>query len=80
MAVPRYDPSQIEHEELADQSVARAGFARGLCVLSDRVVVGGSSPSTISMYDLADNKTMWTVNLTKDIRNAIHGLEVWPYD
>jgi len=79
MAVPQYDPADIEHKDLADQSVARVGFARGLCVLSDRVVVGGSSPSTISMYDLADNKTLLSVNLSTDIRNAIHGLEVWPF-
>jgi hypothetical protein len=24
--------------------------------------------------------TVASVNLTMDIRNAIHGLEVWPYD
>jgi len=48
--------------------------------LSDRVVAGGSSPSTISIYDLADNKTLLSVNLTMDVRNAIHGLEKWPYD
>jgi hypothetical protein len=25
-------------------------------------------------------ETVASVNLTMDIRNAIHGLEVWPYD
>ena len=57
----------------------RVGFARGLCVLSDRVVAGGASPSTVSLYDLAGNKTLASVRLSTDVRNAIHGLEVWPY-
>jgi hypothetical protein len=80
MSVPTYDPEKLRHRDAGDDKVARAGFARGLCVLSDRVVAGGSSPSTISIYDLADNKRLLSVNLTMDIRNAIHGLEVWPYD
>ncbi len=80
MAVPRYDSSDLQHQDWSDMSIARAGFARGLCVLSDHVVAGGSSPSTISIYDLADNKALLSVNLTMDVRNAIHGLERWPYD
>ena len=58
--------------------VARQGFGRGLCVVSERLVAGGSSPSTISLYDLHTGETVASVNLTMDIRNAIHGLEVWP--
>ena len=80
MAVPSYDPAKLQHRDAGDDGLARSGFARGLCVLSDRVVAGGSSPSTISIYDLADNKTLLSVNLSMDIRNAIHGLEQWPYD
>ena len=65
----------------ADTSgIAKQGFARGLCLLSDSVVAGGSSPSTITIYDLKGNKILMSVNLTRDIRNAIHGLEVWPYN
>ena len=80
MAVPQYDPEKLQHREVGDDSVARAGFARGLCVLSDRVVAGGSSPSTITLYDLKGNETLASVNLSMDVRNAIHGLEVWPFD
>ena len=54
-------------------------FARGLCTLSPSIVAGGSSPSTVSVYDLAANKRLLSVNLTMDVRNAIHGLAVWPY-
>ncbi len=77
--VPKYDPAELSHADMDDTSIARQGFARGLCVLSDRLVASGSSPSTISVHDLQDGETVLSVNLTMDIRNAIHGLEVWPY-
>ena len=34
----------------------------------------------MTLYDLDSEKVIASVNLTMDIRNAIHGLEVWPYD
>ena len=77
--VPSYDPSTLLHRDVDQTQIARQGFARGLCVMSDTVVAAGSSPSTVSIYDLAANKRILSVNLTMDVRNAIHGLEVWPY-
>ncbi len=77
--VPRFDPERLENRGLDTSGIARPGFARGLCVLSDSVVAGGSSPSTISVYDLAGNQRLLSVNLTLDVRNAIHGLAAWPY-
>ena len=77
--VPRYDPATLENSDLDESRTARQGFARGLCVLSDTLAAGGSSPSTISVYDLPANRRLLSVNLTMDVRNAIHGLEVWPY-
>jgi hypothetical protein len=77
--VPRYQADELTHTDADDSGIARQGFARGLCVLSDSQVAGGSSPSTITVYDLAANKTLLSVNLTRDVRNAVHGLEVWPY-
>ena len=62
-----------------DSRIARQAFGRGLCILNERFVVGGSSPSTLSIYDLQESSRIAAVNLTMDIRNAIHGLEVWPY-
>ncbi len=79
LSVPRYPDEQLEHRELDQSSIARQGFARGLALLSDSVVAAGSSPSTISIYDLAKNERVLSVNITMDVRNAIHGLEVWPY-
>lgn len=80
IAVPNYDPGELTHTDLGDGRIARQGFARGLCVLSERVVAGGSSPSTITLYDLRDSRRLMSVRITTDIRNAIHGLEMWPFD
>ncbi len=55
-------------------------FARGLCVLSDSVVAGGSSPSTIAMYDLAKNEMPGSVQISDDDNNAIHSIAQWPFD
>jgi len=78
--VPKYDPAEIEHVELGDEQVARQGFARGLCVIDERRFAAGSSPSTVSLYDLEAGSAIARVNFSMDIRNAIHGLEVWPFD
>ena len=80
LAVPRYAPRELENAGVDDGRVARQGFARGLAVISDTVLAGGSSPSTVVLYDLAGNRRLMSVNLSLDVRDAIHGLEVWPYD
>ena len=77
--VPRYDPRELTHTDLDDSRIARQGFARGLCLLSDSIVAAGSSPSTVTVHDLRNNRQLATVNLTMDIRSAIHGLAAWPY-
>lgn len=79
MRVPQYPEDALLHRDMDQSRVARQGFARGLCVLTDSLVAGGSSPSTISVYDLRGNERVLAVNLTMDVRNAIHGLEIWPY-
>ena len=79
LRVPTYPTESLLNRDLDQTRLARQGFARGLAVLSDTLVDGGSSPSTVSVYDLARNVRALSVNLTMDVRNAIHGLEVWPY-
>tara|TARA_B100001559_G_C16497422_1_gene621569 strand:+ start:434 stop:1369 length:936 start_codon:yes stop_codon:yes gene_type:complete len=75
-----YKESDIEFAGIDDSKIARQGFARGLCTINDRFVAVGSSPSTISLYDFKQRQMVGSVNLSMDIRNAIHGLEVWPFD
>ena len=78
--IATYDEEDIEFAGIDDSNIARQGFGRGLCRVGDRFVAGGSSPSTISLYDLDAGQKVGSVNLTMDIRNAVHGLELWPYD
>jgi hypothetical protein len=77
--VVMYDEKDIEFAGIDDSNVARQGFGRGLVAINDRFVAAGSSPSTVTLYDMDGEETVASVNLTMDIRNAIHGLEVWPY-
>jgi len=75
-----YDESMIEFAGIDDSKIARQGFGRGLCIVDDRFIAAGSSPSTITLYDVGAGMPVGSVNLSMDIRNAIHGLEIWPYD
>jgi hypothetical protein len=77
--VPRYADEQLTQTDMDDARIARQAFGRGLCAINDHVIAAGSSPSTITLHDFESMKTTVSINLTMDIRNAIHGLEVWPY-
>jgi len=77
--VPVYDPDELTHTELGDEHLARQGFGRGLCAIDGRFIAAGSSPSTITLYDLEAACEVARVNFSMDVRNAIHGLEVWPF-
>jgi hypothetical protein len=74
--VVRYPEEVLTHRDLPKDH-ARQAFGRGLCVADDGLVIAGSSPSTVSVYRLGAADRMQTVNLTLDVRNSIHGLEVW---
>jgi hypothetical protein len=79
LRVPQYPAEALLNGDLDQSQSARQGFARGLAVLSESVVAGGSSPATVTVYDLARNEPALSVNLSMDVRNSIHGLAVWPY-
>lgn len=76
---PTYDPDDLEFTGIDDAKIARQGFGRGLCVIDESYVAAGSSPSTVTVFDLQQNEVVFSVNFSMDIRNAIHGLEIWPY-
>ncbi len=75
--IKRYPPDALTHTNLPSDH-ARQAFGRGLCTF-ENYIVAGSSPATISIYEDGNPKALRSVNLTMDIRNAIHGLEVYPY-
>ncbi len=76
-SIPRYRKKELLNADLPEDH-ARQAFARGLCVYENQFVIGGSSPATISIYDFENTVPLKTITLTYDVRNAIHGLEVWP--
>jgi len=76
--VPRYDEASLTNVP-AGKDVARQAFARGLVTTPEGLVIGSSSPSTITVYDFDSGKTVKSVNITMDVRNAPHGLAVWPW-
>ena len=75
-----YDEADIDFAYVENPAILRQGFARGLCAADDRFIVAGSSPSTISLYDFKTEQKVGSVNLSLDIRNAVHGLTIWPFD
>ena len=77
--IPVFAEEEIINQGVDDSKLARQGFGRGLCPLPEGLIAAGSSPSTISIYDFASGDRVSSVNLTMDIRNAIHGLEIWPF-
>lgn len=76
--VPSYPEDSLLFADADQSGVARQAFGRGLCRLSDLIVAGGSSPTTVSVYDLEAGRCLKSINLSMDVRNAAHGLAVWP--
>ena len=84
LPIPRFPKDKLLNDGVPEDR-ARPDFGRGLTVIEDAdengrtIVIGSSSPSTITAYDLDAESVIATVNLTADVRNAPHGLEVWPF-
>ncbi len=76
--IPAYDPGQLIAGDTPGDH-ARQGFARGLCTTEDGLLIVGSSPGTVSVFDLESRELLKSVSVTMDVRNAPHGLELWPY-
>jgi len=79
LSVPLYSNAELLKIEMDDARIARQGFGRGLCAISDTLIAAGSSPATIALYDLDQKKMQKAINFSKDIRNTIHTVAVWPY-
>lgn len=77
--VPRYPEERLLRMDADASGVARQAFGRGLCKLSGLIVAGGSSPTTVSVYDLGAGERLKSVNISMDVRNAAHGMAVWPF-
>lgn len=76
--VPEYPAESLREPEPAHGAAGKP-LACGLAVISDALVAGGSSPATLSVYDLPRNERALSVALTMDARHAVHSIATWPY-
>jgi hypothetical protein len=72
-----YEADRLLHAGLT-RDLARQAFGRGLAVVDDDLFIGGSSPATVTAYRFDPPEIVASINVSRDIRNAVHGLEVWP--
>jgi hypothetical protein len=78
LPVPRYAPEQMTHTDLPSD-FARQAFGRGLALIDENHLVGGSSPATLAVHRLDPPALVKTITVSFDVRNAVHGLEIWPF-
>jgi hypothetical protein len=71
-----FPEEQIQNLHLGPK-VARARFVRGLCVHDEKVLISGTSPATVTALDAESCERVASVNISMDVRNCIHGLEVF---
>jgi hypothetical protein len=76
--VPVYDLEELEHANIP-RDHAYQGFCRGIAPVNDNLIVQGSSPATINLFQFEPPRLLKSVNITKDVRNSVHGLEIWPF-
>jgi len=76
---PTFETNQLQNSP-NDKTIAKVGWARGLCWTNDKkMIISGTSPASIMLYDTDKGTLIKTIQLSKDVRNAIHGLEIYPY-
>ena len=76
---PTYPDSQLVNTDVPGD-YARQGFGRGLCVDPiNRLIIAGSSPGTVSAFEVQSESLVASIQVSNDLRNAPHGLEIWPY-
>lgn len=76
--IVRYPESALRNADLP-RDYARQGFGRGLALGDDGLIIGGSSPGTVTAYRLGQQGPIRSVNVTMDVRNTPHGLAIWPF-
>jgi hypothetical protein len=76
--LPAYSEEQLLNNDLPDD-YARQKFGRGLCLTTAGEIVAGSSPATVSVFEHGSPTSTMSLNLSMDVRNAVHGLELYPF-
>lgn len=76
---PKYEQRDLTNADIPGD-FARQSFGRGLCIdMENRLLIAGSSPGTVSAFDVQSQTMVASVQVSNDLRNAPHGLEIWPY-
>ena len=70
VSIPRAKEVKYQVDEVAVNN-----WNRGLARAGDKLIIG-SSPARILVYDMKKRKFEKEIVLEKDIRHAIHGLEI----
>lgn len=78
LPIPRYAEAELSHADLP-ADFARQAFGRGLALIDGNHLVAGSSPATLTLWRLDPPARLASVRLTRDVRNAVHGLVLWPF-
>lgn len=72
-------PEIIDVEDYTNNDrIAKRSFNRGMLFHDDYLIVG-SSPSNISVFDIHSGELIKQIQLSKDIKNAIHGIALYPF-
>ncbi|OGO60702.1 MAG: hypothetical protein A2029_15440 [Chloroflexi bacterium RBG_19FT_COMBO_47_9] len=74
--IKRYPKAELLNSNLPKDHATQS-FGRGLLTTENGLIIGGSSPATISVYQFGSPEAIKTITLTMDVRNAIHGLTFW---
>ena len=78
-AYPTYEMSELTHTDIPGD-YARQAFGRGLSVdEQNKLIIAGSSPGTVTAFNATSGEQLASVQVSNDLRNAPHGLEIWPF-
>ena len=79
LPIPYFDAGDHSSRDSDENRMMRRGYGKGLCSLQGTAVAGGSTPAGISVYDLKLNRKLLTVRFTKDTREMINDIVIWPH-
>ncbi len=81
LSVPRYPDEQLLNRDVGSEPASRARVSRaGSPCSRTRSWPAARRRRRSRSTTSPKNERLLSVNLTMDVRNAIHGLEVWPFD
>lgn len=78
ISIPLFDSKLLENDPYNNKQ-ARQGWLRGMAFHGENTIIVGFSPATIAAFNLESKELISKVNLSLDTRNAIHGLEIFPF-